>query len=261
MTIRHAAAMALCARKYRVSHKRRTSPASLAGVSAAYRLSGTALLEQRLYATYDHLFFHSLDATTPHWRMRQDYPHHLLFSRSLDYAALAAWAPSGANPSMTSPIIQKKLNSIPCGSKVVVIHPQVMGRINLQPVYMGEILTRISDWFAFDAARADAVVPGASPTMAQAVVIGADGQIANAFSTNPGSGRIVTSKKNFNFWDKRAELHRYYMSLRLKPGASNALTPLDIKEISRILGGTIDGMPIDEMLTAVPRAAIGVWGL
>lgn len=261
MTIRHATAMTLCARKSCIPNSHITRSHLLGSFAASPRANTCDSLEQRLCGQYGDVFFHLFDATTPYWRTRQDYPHHQLFSRETDYAALAAWTPSGVNPSMLNSAIQAKLHALPAGSKCVILHPQLSRRIGGDAAYENEIFTRITDWFAFDAARSDAVVPNASAALAQAVVIGADGQIANAFSCNPGCGRIITSKKNFNFWDKRSELHRYYMSLRSKSPAPALCAPLRAEGISRVLGDTIDGVSIDEMLAAAPNAVIGVWGL
>ena len=158
-------------------------------------------LESMLKAKYPSLVYHVFDASSGYWRTRNDYPHYLLYQEG-DKAkeTLENWKPSGPNPfygSIDGQFIAPKeiraLGNVPPGSKAVVIHPKVQERMEQEPEYAKEIFQRIDTWFAFDIARNEAIRPGCTGDMAQAVAIGEDGSIVNAAASTPG-GEITFSK-------------------------------------------------------------------
>ena len=116
------------------------------GVEATEALS----LEEMLKAKYPNLHYHVFDASSGHWKTRNDYPHYLLYQDG-DKAkeTLENWQPEGANPfygSKEGRFIAPKeihaLSSVPPGSKAVVIHPKVQERMEQDPTYAQEILRR-----------------------------------------------------------------------------------------------------------------------
>ena len=183
-------------------------------------------LETMLKVKYPNIHYHVFDASSGYWRTRNDYPHYLLYQDG-DKAkeTLENWQPTGANPfygsidgRFTAPKEIHALGNVPPGSKAVVIHPKVQERMEQDPAYAQEIYAKIDTWFAFDVARNEAIMPGCTAGMSQAVAIGEDGNICNACSSSPG--RITYSKSGSDdeesWWDLRMARHAEFMKLAVE---------------------------------------------
>ena len=189
-------------------------------ISQAEGLKG-ASLEERLKAKYPGLSYHVMDISGGRnwWKTRNDYPHYLLYQEG-DAAAkvLEGCMPSGTNPQNGCSGEQRALGKVPPNSKAVVIHPKVQERMEEDPAYADEILAKIETWFAFDLARNESFMPGASVGLSQAVVIGADGNIENACTS--GQPSITFSQSGGgtleSWWDLRKARHADYMELMIK---------------------------------------------
>ncbi len=184
-------------------------------------------LETMLKAKYPNIHYHVFDASSGYWRTRNDYPHYLLYQDG-DKAkeTLENWQPTGANPfygsidgRFTAPKEIHALGNVPPGSKAVVIHPKVQERMEQDPAYAQEIFAKIDTWFAFDVARNEAIMPGSTWDMSQAVAIGEDGNICNACSSSAG-GEITCSKSGSDdeesWWDLRMARHAEFMKLAVE---------------------------------------------
>ena len=241
-------------------------------------------LETMLKAKYPNIHYHVFDASSGYWRTRNDYPHYLLYQDG-DKAkeTLENWQPTGANPfygsidgRFTAPKEIHALGSVPPGSKAVVIHPKVQERMEQDPAYAQEIFAKIDTWFAFDVARNEAIMPGSTWDMSQAVAIGEDGNICNACSSSAG-GEITYSKSGSDdeesWWDLRMARHAEFMKLAVEKqiqrhiqadqlAASTAaksqlaamLTGGNLREI---FGSEIAGIPTETVL-AITQSQ--VWG-
>ena len=240
-------------------------------------------LETMLKAKYPNIHYHVFDASSGYWRTRNDYPHYLLYQDGdKTKETLENWQPTGANPfygsidgRFTAPKEIHALGNVPPGSKAVVIHPKVQERMEQDPAYAQEIFAKIDTWFAFDVARNEAIMPGCTAGMSQAVAIGEDGNICNACSSSPG--RITYSKSGSDdeesWWDLRMARHAEFMKLAVEKqiqrhiqaselAASAAaksqlaamLTGGDLREI---FGSEIAGIPTETVL-AITQSQ--VWG-
>ncbi|MCI9511459.1 MAG: hypothetical protein HFG13_03650 [Oscillibacter sp.] len=232
-------------------------------------------LETMLKAKYPNIHYHVFDAGSGYWRTRNDYPHYLLYQDG-DKAkeTLENWQPAGANPfygSIDGRFIAPKeiraLGSVPPGSKAVVIHPKVQERMEQDPAYAQEIFARIDTWFAFDKARNEAIMPGSTWDMSQAVAIGEDGNICNACSSS-GGGEITFSKSGSDdeesWWDLRMARHAEFMKLLVEKQiqrhiqASEAAASAAAKSqlasmlsggrLQEIFGSEIAGVPTETVL-------------
>ncbi len=250
------------------------------GVEAAEAPS----LETMLKAKYPNIHYHVFDASSGYWRTRNDYPHYLLYQDG-DKAkeTLENWQPTGANPfygsidgRFTAPKEIHALGNVPPGSKAVVIHPKVQERMEQDPAYAQEIFAKIDTWFAFDVARNEAIIPGSTWDMSQAVAIGEDGNICNACSSSAG-GEITYSKSSSDdgesWWDLRMARHAEFMKLaverqiqrRMQTSALLAASAAKSQlagmmsggNLQAIFGEEIAGIPTETIL-AITRAQI--WG-
>ncbi len=234
--------------------------ARAASLAAASGTSGTAAvsLETMLKEKYPNLTYHVFDASGAYWRTRTDYPHYLLY-REGDEArrVLENWTPSGPNPfygsidgRFTAPKEIRALGSVRPGSRAVVIHPEVQARMSRDPAYAKEIFARVEAWFAFDAARNEAVRPGSAAGMNQAVAIGADGGICNAVSS--GTGGMLTFSRSgdemvrayYLRMAKHTELMRYFAHEERENEAWDALglsALTSAAEAKAALLGMLDG--------------------
>ena len=181
-------------------------------------------LEAMLEAKYPNIHYHVFDASSGYWKTRNDYPHYLLYQDGDEAKqTLENWKPTGPNPfygsidgRFTAPKEIHALGSVPAGSKAVVIHPKVQERMEQDPAYAQEIFAKIDAWFAFDVARNEAILPGSTWDMSQAVAIGEDGNICNACSSSAG-GEITCSQsgpdQKESWWDLRMARHTEFMKL------------------------------------------------
>ena len=241
-------------------------------------------LETMLKAKYPNIHYHVFDASSGYWRTRNDYPHYLLYQDG-DKAkeTLENWQPSGANPfygsidgRFTAPKEIHALGNVPPGSKAVVIHPKVQERMEQDPAYAQEIFAKIDTWFAFDVARNEAIMPGSTWDMSQAVAIGEDGNICNACSSSAG-GEITYSKSGSDdeesWWDLRMARHAEFMKLAAEKqierhmqasqlaasaaAKSQLAAMLTGENLREIFGSEIAGIPTETVL-AITQAQ--VWG-
>ena len=241
-------------------------------------------LETMLKAKYPNIHYHVFDASSGYWRTRNDYPHHLLYQDG-DKAkeTLENWQPTGPNPfygsidgRFTAPKEIHALGKVPPGSKAVVIHPKVQERMEQDPAYAQEIFAKIDTWFAFDAARNEAIAPGSTWDMSQAVAIGEDGTICNACSSSAG-GEITFSRSGpedeESWWDLRMARHAEFMKLAAEQqiqrhiqadqlassaaARSQLAAMLNSGTLRTIFGSEIAGVPTETIL-ALTQAQ--VWG-
>ena len=241
-------------------------------------------LETMLKAKYPNIHYHVFDASSGYWRTRNDYPHYLLYQDG-DKAkeTLENWQPTGANPfygsidgRFTAPKEIHALGNVPPGSKAVVIHPKVQERMEQDPAYAQEIFAKIDTWFAFDVARNEAIMPGSTWDMSQAVAIGEDGNICNACSSSAG-GEITYSKSGSDdeesWWDLRMARHAEFMKLAVEKqierhiqasqlaasaaAKSQLASMLMGGNLREIFGSEIAGIPTETVL-AITQSQ--VWG-
>ena len=241
-------------------------------------------LEAMLEAKYPNIHYHVFDASSGYWKTRNDYPHYLLYQDGDEAKqTLENWKPTGPNPfygsidgRFTAPKEIHALGSVPAGSKAVVIHPKVQERMEQDPAYAQEIFAKIDAWFAFDVARNEAILPGSTWDMSQAVAIGEDGNICNACSSSAG-GEITCSQsgpdQKESWWDLRMARHAEFMKLAVEKqiqrsmqasqlaasaaAKSQLAAMLDSGDLREIFGSEIAGMPTETLL-ALTRAQ--VWG-
>ena len=240
-------------------------------------------LETMLKAKYPNIHYHVFDASSGYWRTRNDYPHYLLYQDG-DKAkeTLENWQPTGANPfygsidgRFTAPKEIHALGNVPPGSKAVVIHPKVQERMEQDPAYAQEIFAKIDTWFAFDVARNEAIMPGCTAGMSQAVAIEEDGNICNACSSSPG--RITYSKSGSDdeesWWDLRMARHAEFMKLAVEKQIQRHIQASELAasaaaksqlaamltggNLREIFGNEIAGIPTETVL-AITQAQ--VWG-
>ena len=240
-------------------------------------------LETMLQAKYPNIHYHVFDASSGYWRTRNDYPHYLLYQDG-DKAkeTLENWQPTGANPfygsidgRFTAPKEIHALGNVPPGSKAVVIHPKVQERMEQDPAYAQEIFAKIDTWFAFDVARNEAIMPGCTAGMSQAVAIGEDGNICNACSSSPG--RITYSKSGSDdeesWWDLRMARHAEFMKLAVEKQIQRHIQASELAasaaaksqlaamltggNLREIFGSEIAGIPTETVL-AITQSQI--WG-
>ena len=158
----------------------------------------------------------------------------------------------------------------------MVIHPKVQERMEQDPAYAQEIFAKIDTWFAFDVARNEAIMPGSTWDMSQAVAIGEDGNICNACSSSAG-GEITCSKSGSDdeesWWDLRMARHAEFMKLAVEKQIQRHIQASELAasaaaksqlaamltggNLREIFGSEIAGIPTETVL-AITQAQ--VWG-
>ena len=190
-------------------------------------------VESMLKAKYPNLVYNVGDATSSHWRTRNDYPFEALFQEGEKSTELIEnWKPTGANPKN-----QRHL-AIPPNSKAVMIHPKAQERMEKDPEFAKEVMERIESWWAYDIARNEAIAPGYTTGMSQAIAIGEDGEIANVLSCGGGDTMRSNKQKNneeeeYDWWMERMARHAMFMQLWLE-----GKTDINLSSFSFMRGGS-----------------------
>ena len=179
------------------------------------RTAGTekVSLESMLKAKYSNLVYNVGDGTSSAWRTRNDYPFEALFQEGEKSTELIEnWKPTGSNPK------NQRYLAVTPNSKAVMIHPKAQERMENDPEFAKEVRERIESWWAYDIARNEAIAPGYTTGMSQAIAIEEDGEIANVLSC--GGGDSIGMNKNkkdnedeYNWWMERMARHAMYMEL------------------------------------------------
>ena len=204
-------------------------------VARTEEVAGTQKLsvESMLKGKYPNLVYNVGDATSSHWRTRNDYPFEALFQEGEKSTELIEnWKPTGANPKN-----QRHL-AIPPNSKAVMIHPKAQERMEKDPEFAKEVMERIESWWAYDIARNEAIAPGYTTGMSQAIAIGEDGEIANVLSCGGGDTMRSNKQKNneeeeYDWWMERMARHAMFMQLWLE-----GKTDINLSSFSFMRGGS-----------------------
>ena len=191
-------------------------------------------VESMLKAKYPNLVYNVGDATSSDWRTRNDYPFEALFQEGEKSTEMIEnWKPTGSNPKN-----QRHLAVAP-NSKAVMIHPKAQERMEKDPEFAKEVMEHIESWWAYDIARNEAVAPGYTTGMSQAIAIGEDGEIANVLSCGGGDTMRSNKQKNnseedeYDWWTERMARHAMFMQLWLE-GKSD----INLSSFSFIGGGS-----------------------
>ena len=99
-----------------------------------------------------------------------------------------------------------------------MIHPKAQERMENDPEFAQEVMERIESWWAYDIARNEAISPGCTVGMSQAIAIGEDGEIANVLACGGGDSISMNKNKNddedqYDWWMERMARHAMYMEL------------------------------------------------
>ena len=202
-------------------------------------------LESMLKAKYPNLVYNVGDGTSSAWRTRNDYPFEALFQEGEKSTEMIEnWKPTGSNPKN-----QRHL-AIPPNSKAVMIHPKAQERMENDPEFAKEVMERIESWWAYDIARNEAISPGCTTGMSQAIAIGEDGEIANVLACGGSDTMRSNKQKNnndedeYDWWTERMARHALYMQLWLE-GKSD----INLSSLSFMGGGSFGSSGFSSMNT------------
>ena len=200
-------------------------------------------VESMLKAKYPNLVYNVGDATSSDWRTRNDYPFEALFQEGEKSTEMIEnWKPTGSNPKN-----QRHLAVAP-NSKAVMIHPKAQERMENDPEFAKEVMERIESWWAYDIARNEAISPGCTTGMSQAIAIGEDGEIANVLSCGGSDTMRSDKQKNnneedeYDWWTERMARHAMFMQLWLE-GKSD----INLSSFSFLGGGSFGSSGFSSM--------------
>ena len=181
--------------------------------------TGKVSLESMLKSKYPNLVYNVGDGTSSYWNTRSDYPYEALFQEGEQATqTIEGWKPSGADTKKRRDV------AVAPNSKAVMIHPKAQERMENDPAFAKEVMERIESWWAYDIARNEAIAPGCTTGMSQAIAIGADGEIANTLScggvtpNNNKSADSISDKDEDNWWVERMARHAMLMQLWMERG-------------------------------------------
>ena len=202
-------------------------------------------VESMLKAKYPNLVYNVGDATSSDWRTRNDYPFEALFQEGEKSTELIEnWKPTGTNPK------NQRYLAVAPNSKAVMIHPKAQERMENDPEFAKEVMERIESWWAYDIARNEAISPGCTTGMSQAIAIGEDGEIANVLACGGSDTMRSNKQKNnndedeYDWWTERMARHALYMQLWLE-GKSD----INLSSLSFMGGGSFGSSGFSSMNT------------
>ena len=188
------------------------------GTTKAEQLSSVQGLsvEELLKAKYPGLVYNVGDGTSSDWRTRNDYPFEALFQENdKSVSVIENWRPTGTNPK------NQRYLAVAPASKAVMIHPKAQERMEQDPEFARQVMERIESWWAYDIARNEAILPGCTAGMSQAIAIGEDGEIANVLACGGGEAVSKNKKQNdeedeYDWWEERHARHAMFMQLLIE---------------------------------------------
>ena len=188
------------------------------GTTKAEQLSNVQgfSVEELLKAKYPGLVYNVGDGTSSDWRTRNDYPFEALFQENDKSASMIEnWRPTGTNPK------NQRYLAVAPGSKAVMIHPKAQERMEQEPEFARQVMERIESWWTYDIARNEAILPGCTAGMSQAIAIGADGEIANVLACGGGENASKNKKQNseedeYDWWEERHARHAMFMQILIE---------------------------------------------
>lgn len=141
---------------------------------------------------------------------RTDFPFWEYFREGTSADALNDWQPSGPQPSMLDPKIQRNLSSIGPGKISILIPEKLQAKMDADPAYAQEIYEKVAKWKedydAWDNATAAALgmnVAEHQLSKSYCVQLDEDGNVGN-FTVVSGGGEMTQSEKTVeDNWLKR----------------------------------------------------------
>ncbi len=188
------------------------------GTTKAEQLSNVQgfSVEELLKSKYPGLVYNVGDGTSSDWRTRNDYPFEALFKENDKSASMIEnWRPTGTNPK------NQRYLAVAPGSKAVMIHPKAQERMEQDPEFARQVMERIESWWTYDIARNEAILPGCTAGMSQAIAIGEDGEIANVLACGGGENASKNKKQNseedeYDWWEERHARHAMFMQILIE---------------------------------------------
>ncbi|MBD5552408.1 MAG: hypothetical protein HDQ96_14760 [Lachnospiraceae bacterium] len=141
---------------------------------------------------------------------RTDFPFWEYFKKGTSADALNDWQPSGPQPGMLDPKIQRNLSSIGPGKISILIPDKLQAKMDADPAYAEEIYRKVAKWKedydAWDNATAASLgmnVAEHQMSKSYCVQLDEDGNVGN-FTVVSGGGEITQSEKTVeDNWLKR----------------------------------------------------------
>lgn len=141
---------------------------------------------------------------------RTDFPFWEYFREGTSADALNNWQPSGPQPSMLDPKIQRNLSSIGPGKISILIPEKLQAKMDADPAYAREIYEKVAKWKedydAWDNATAAALGMNVAEhqfSKSYCVQLDEDGNVGN-FTVVSGGGEMTQSEKTVeDNWLKR----------------------------------------------------------
>mgnify|MGYP003292132018 CR=1 FL=1 len=154
-------------------------------------------LESMLKEKYPDIVYNVGDGTSSAWRTRNDYPFEALFREGeISTELIENWKPVGSNPK------NQRYVPVAPNSKAVMIHPKAQERMENDPKFAKEVMERIESWLEYDIARNEAIEPGCTIGMSQAIAIGEDGK---ATITNVEKGKYIQYSVKYSSYGAYAD--------------------------------------------------------
>lgn len=166
--------------------------------------TGTSF-EEMWKSKYPGAYYHVMDASKISqgvWE-RNDFPREKFFQDEVDDSILD-WKPSGADPAMSDPSVQSRLDSI-LGKKSIIVPPELEEKMKNDPELAKKVMEKVDNFIATHPTR-----PGR--ILSYLISLDENGDIAH-FSVTGGGGNISqsTSRADDDYFerkDKEAERRR-----------------------------------------------------
>lgn len=153
-------------------------------------------IEEILKQKYPQLSYHVSDASKFTYWNRLDFPFSEVFKENMDENKLKNWKPTTPYATGYEDYVQRDRLSIPQGAYSVIIHPDVQKRMEMDSTYAQKILDKIDKHFQDTIRINEAIDPGCTIGMKQAVYIDESGEIGHQVSIGNGPDYHAGEKEN-----------------------------------------------------------------
>ena len=188
--------------------------------------------EQSLKKIYPDLKYHVLDASQFTYWNRLDFPTSAFYKDTVDKSTineLRAWKPKTQTATGYESWVQHDLEKIQPGLHVVMIHPAVQEKMDIDPKYAKQIVEKIERYFEDDIRTNAAIDSDSVESMSQLVSITEDGEIGYHHTVCDGPSKQESSSEEVGIQKEKKKQH--LLTVPQNPVLFSSLPPLEQMKI------------------------------
>lgn len=182
--------------------------------------------EQSLKEIYPDLKYHVLDTSQFKYWNRLDFPTSKFYEDTIDENTineLKFWSPKTQTATGYEPLVQRDLEKIQKGLHVVMIHPAVQEKMDQDPAYAKQIVSKVQKYFDNDIRMNAAIDPESVKSMSQSVSITKDGEIGFHHTVCDGPSKQQSNSEEVGLKKGKKQSNLLNSQRPLEPASTSPL--------------------------------------